>query len=254
MSDLIRQYSQDTVWRLRQNKATTWKISYLDEPLDDSGEDAIESLIASPYAKLPEQICIEQETAAELREAMDALPDRENVYVQYRFGFTDGEAHPLTETAQYFRLTESRAKGAERSALKLLRHELLIEIPERTFVRAEDRLTKLLVAEGELHSVELRLKSQKKRGKKMTAAVYEYLTVCGGKWGKFNYNFEDDRAEILLLAEWDTMISHRFTMRAIEHLKTHRNDNLPDKIVLTFIKPKERRYHYDDKFESSNQR
>ena len=254
MSDLIRQYSQDTVWRLRQNKATTWKISYLDEPLDDSGEDAIESLIASPYAKLPEQICIEQETAAELREAMDALPDRENVYVQYRFGFTDGEAHPLTETAQYFRLTESRAKGAERSALKLLRHELLIEIPERTFVRAEDRLTKLLVAEGELHSVELRLKSQKKRGKKMTAAVYEYLTDCGGKWGKFNYNFEDDRAEILLLAEWDTIISHRFTMRAIEHLKTHRNDNLPDKIVLTFIEPKERRYHYDDKFESSNQR
>jgi len=98
----------------------------------------------------------------ELHEAMDALSDRGNVYVQYRFGFADGEAHPLTETAQYFRLTVSRAKGVERSTLKQLRYELLVEIPERAFARAEDRLTKLLVAEGELHSVELRLKSQKK--------------------------------------------------------------------------------------------
>ena len=232
MSDLIHQYSQDTVWRLRQNKATTWKIIHLDEPLDDTEEDSVESLIASTYTKLPEQICIEQETAAELREAMDALPDRENVYVQYRFGFTDGKAHPLTDTARYFRLTESRAKGLERSALKLLRHELLIESPERAFAKAEDRLTKLLVAKGELHSVELRLKSQKKRGRKIAAAVYEYLADCGGKWGELSYSFKDNTAEILLLAEWDTIISNKFAMRAIEYLRAHRSDKLPDKIVL----------------------
>ena len=237
MSDLIRQYSQDTVWQLKKDKANTWKIIYLDEPLNDTEEDAIESLIASPYTKLPEQICIEQEAAAELREAMDVLQDRENVYVQYRFGFADGEAHPLTETAQYFRLSESRAKGLERSALKLLRYELFIEIPERAFIKAEYRLTKLLVAEGELHSVELCLKSQKKRGKKIATVVYEYLADCGGKWGKLNYNFKDDTAEILMLAEWDTIISHRFAMRAIEYLRIHRNDKLPDNIVLTFIGP-----------------
>ena len=239
MSDLIRKYSQDTVWRLEQDKAITWEIIYLDGPLDDTGEDALESLIASPYAKLPEQICIEQETAAELREAMDVLPDRENTYVQYRFGFTDGEAHPLTETAQYFRLSESRAKGIERSALKLLRHELFIEIPERAFVRAEDRLTKLLVMEGDLHSVELRLKSQKKRGRKITAAVYKYLADCGGKWGKLSYNFKADTAEILLLAEWDTMISHRFAMRAIEYLRAHKSEPLPEQMLLTFVSPEQ---------------
>ena len=244
MSDLIRQYSQDTVWRLRQDKATTWKIIYLDEPLNGTGEDAIESLIVSPYTKLPEQICIEKETAAELREAMDALPDRENVYVQYRFGFTDGAVHTLTNTAQYFRLTESRAKGLERSALKLLRHELLIEIPERAFVKAEDRLTKLLVANGELHAVELRLKSRKKRGRKVTAAVYEYLADCGGKWGELSYNFKADVAEILLLAEWDTVVNHRFAMRAIEYLKVHCNDRLPDKIALTFIAPEQRSHNH----------
>lgn len=245
MRDLIRQYSQDAIWRLKKDKANTWKIVYLDEPLKDAGEDTMESLIALPYVKLPEQICIERETAAELHEAIDALPNRESVYVQYHFGFTDGEPHPLTETAQYFRLTASRAKGVERSALKLLKHELLFVIPERAIAKAEDRLTRILVAGGELHSVELRLKSQKKRGRKITAAVYEYLADCGGKWGELIYNFKGDTAEILLLAEWDTMTSHRFAMRAIEHIKTHCVDKLPDKIVLTFIGPEQKNPHME---------
>ena len=237
MSDLIRQYSRDTVWQLRHNKANAWKIIYLDEDLDDTEDDTVETLISSPCAKLPEQIYIEQETAAELHEAMDALPDRENVYVQYRFGFEDGKGHPLTETARYFHLTESRTKSVEHSALKLLRHELLIEIPERAYARAEDRLTKVLVAAGELHAVELQLKSQQKRGRKITAVVYEYLADCDGKWGELRYNFKDDTAEVLLLADWDTTISHRFAMRAIEHFRTYRNDKLPDRIMLTFIGP-----------------
>lgn len=235
MSDLIRQYSRDTVWQLRHDKANAWKIIYLDEDLNDPGEDTVECLIASPNVKSPERICIEQETAAELHEVMDALPDRENVYVQYRFGFANGKDHLLTETAQYFHLTESRAKSVERSALKLLRHELFFEIPERAYVRAEDKLTKTLVATGELHAVELCLKSQKKRGKKITAAVYKYLADCDGDWGEIFYDFKDSTAEIILLAEWDTMVSQRFAMRAIEHFRIHHSDELPDKIVLTFI-------------------
>ncbi len=195
--DLVRQYSQDAVWRLRHNQSQPWQIVYLDEPLDDTEEDTVENLVADPGIKSPEQICIEREREAELHTALGTLPDRENVYVWYRFGFTDDEAHPLTESAQYFRLTVSRAKSLERSALKQLRHELLFEIPERAFARAEDRLTKMLVSEGELHSVELRLKSQKKRGKKITTAVYEYLADCGGIWGELSYNFKDGIAEIL---------------------------------------------------------
>ena len=239
MSDLIRQYSRDTVWRLRHDKANTWKIIYLDEDLDDTEDDAVETLIASPCAKLPEQIYIEQETMEELHEAMGALPDRECVYVQYRFGFANGKGHPLTETAQYFHLTESRAKSVERSALKLLRHELLIEIPERAYARAEDRLTRKLVAAGELHAVELRSKSQKKRGKKITAAVYEYLADCDGAWGELRYDFKGGTAEIILLAEWDTVVSHRFAMRAFEYLQKVPTTRLPEKFMLTFIGPEQ---------------
>lgn len=239
MSDLIRYYSRDTAWQLRNDKANAWKIIYLDEELDDTEDDTVEALIPSPSVKLPEQIYIEQETAAELHEAMDALPDRENVYAQYRFGFTDGEDHPLTETAQHFHLTESRAKGVERSALKLLRHELLFEIPERAYARAEDRLTKKLVAAGELHAVELRLKSQKKQGKKITAAVYKYLADCDGAWGELHYDFKGGTAEIILLAEWDTTVSHQFAVRAVEHFQKGHITKLPEKFMLTFIGPEQ---------------
>ena len=208
--------------------------------MDNAGEDTVECLIASPNVKSPERIHIERETAAELHEAMDALPVRENVYVQYRFGFADGKDHPLTETAQYFHLTESRAKSVERSTLKLLKHELLIEMPERAYARAEDKLTKELVAAGELHAVELRLKSQKKRGKKITAAVYEYLADCNGTWGELHYDFKGGTAEIILLAEWDTVVSHRFAMRAVEHLQKVPITKLPEKYMLTFIGPEQK--------------
>ena len=233
--DLIRQYSQDKAWKSRVDQS-----SLLDSPSGyNSEESPTETSTATLNVKNPEQILIEQETIAELHEAMEALPDRENVYVQYRFGFTDSKAHPLTETAQYFHLTESRAKGIERSALKLLKHELLIEIPKRAYARAEDKLTRLLVAERELHSVELRLKSQQKRDRKITAVVYEYLADCDGKWGELRYNFKDDTAEVLLLADWDTTVSRRFAMRAVEYLRQHRTEAPPERLLLTFISPEQ---------------
>lgn len=233
--DLIRQYSQDKAWRSRVDQS-----SLLDSPSGSNGEESPpETSTATLNVKNPEQILIEQETIAELHEAMEVLPNRENVYVQYRFGFTDGKAHPLTETAQYFHLTESRAKGIERSALKLLKHELIIEIPERAYTWAEDRLTRRLVAEGELHAVELRLKSQQKRGRKITAVVYKYLADCDGKWGELRYNFKDDTSEVLLLADWDTMVSRRFAMRAVEYLRQHRAEAPPERLLLTFISPEQ---------------
>ena len=227
MIDLIRQYSQG-------EDASGEVVS-----LNDVHNDAIRNLLMLPNKTQPEQIYIEQETMEELHEAMDALPDRENVYVQYRFGFENGEDHPLTETAQYFHLTESRAKSVERSALKLLRHDLFFEIPERAYARAEDKLTKELVAEGELHAVKLRLKSQKKQGKKIIAAVYEYLADCDGAWGELYYDFKSGTTEIILLAEWDTVVSHRFAMRAFEYLQKVPITKLPEKFMLTFIGPEQ---------------
>lgn len=230
----IRRAMTDLIDRCSRKDASIEVIS-----LDNLRNNVDKNLMASPGKTQPEHILIEQERVEELLEAMDALPDREDVYVQYRFGFTDGAAHPLTETAQYFRLSESRAKGVERSALKLLKHELLMEIPKRIYACAEDKLTRRLVAEGELHAVELRLKSQQKRGRKITAAVYDYLADCDGTWGELRYDFKNDTAEVLLLADWDTTISRRFAMRAVEHLRQHRAEAPPEKLILTFISPEQ---------------
>lgn len=244
MNDLIRQYSRDAVWRLRTDKAQPWRIVCLDEPLDDTGEDGADfvyELTAAPLEKLPEAECIEREALDELKEARAALTERESVYVQYRFGDSDSDGHSMAETAQHFHLTGSRAKAMEKDLLATLRNELLCEIPERAFVRAEDRLTRRLVAEGELHAVELRLKTEKKRGKNVISAVYEYLADCDGAWGELSCDFKKDTVDVLKLADWDTTVSRRFAMRAMDYFKTHHRRVPLDRLVLTFISPEQRR-------------
>ena len=42
----------------------------------------------------------------------------------YRYGFTDGEEHPLIGTAMYFHLTKGRAKKTEEQAMDNLWLEL----------------------------------------------------------------------------------------------------------------------------------
>ena len=65
----------------------------------------------------PAQIYIAKETHEELHAALDAISNREREYLLYRFGFEDNIEHPLTETAEHFFLSESRAKSTERLAL-----------------------------------------------------------------------------------------------------------------------------------------
>ena len=62
----------------------------------------------------PAQIYIAKETHEELHAALDAISNREREYLLYRFGFEDNIEHPLTETAEHFFLSESRAKSTER--------------------------------------------------------------------------------------------------------------------------------------------
>jgi len=90
MLDLIEQYSRDTIWKLKVDRFQPQQIVYLDKPLEDGdGEGSVGDLIISPYSKQPEQICIEREAVAELHEAMEALSEREGMYLRYRFGFED---------------------------------------------------------------------------------------------------------------------------------------------------------------------
>ena len=76
----------------------------------------------------------------------------------------------------------------------------------------------LLVEDGALHAVRLKRKSVKRAKKKIAAAVYEYQADCDGEWGEIQFDFESGTAEIVRLAEWDTMVSKMFARKAISYV------------------------------------
>ena len=98
----------------------------------------------------------------------------------------------------------------------------------------EDKLTELLVAEGAIHAVRLKQKSKTKRKKKITAAIYEYQADCDGEWGEISLDFENGKAEVILLADWDTVKTNKFASRAIAYLLNCENEKLPKEIMVVF--------------------
>ena len=105
---------------------------------------------------------------------------------------------------------------------------------ERAYRKAVDKLTAFLVAEGALHAVRLKQKSKTKHKKKIAAAIYEYQVDCDGEWGEISFDFENGRAEILRLADWDTVKTNRFANRAIAYLLSCENEKLPKETMVAF--------------------
>ena len=103
-------------------------ICYQHVSLDDvlPGEEQLRRIeaIADPFAMQPQTIMEEQESRRELYSGLQRLTDREQTYLLYRYGFTDGEEHPLIGTAIYFHLTKGRAKKTEEQAMDNLWLEL----------------------------------------------------------------------------------------------------------------------------------
>ena len=97
-----------------------------------------------------------------------------------------------------------------------------------------DKLTELLVAEGAIHAVRLKQKSKTKRKKKIAAAIYEYQADCDGEWGEISLDFENGKAEVILLADWDTVKTNKFASRAIAYLLNCENEKLPKEIMVAF--------------------
>ena len=105
---------------------------------------------------------------------------------------------------------------------------------ERAYKKAVDKLAALLVADGVLCSVRLKQTSKTKRKKKIATAVYEYQADGNGEWGEILFDFGNGTAEILHLAEWDTMKTHRYAAKAISHLLRMPNEKLPKQDEIFF--------------------
>ena len=69
--------------------------------------------LSQAHGRSPEQIVLRAETYAELYDGLRKINARARTYLLYRYGFLDGDEHPIPETAAHFRLTMKRAKKTE---------------------------------------------------------------------------------------------------------------------------------------------
>ena len=68
--------------------------------------------------------------------------------------------------------------------------------------------------------------------KKIAAIVYKYLVDNDGKWGELRLDFENSTAEIVKLADWDTVKSDIFAKTAIRYIQSLPEAKLLKKIVV----------------------
>lgn len=82
--------------------------------------------------------------------------------------------------------------------------------------------------------IRLKRKSQTKRKKKIAAAVYLYQVDNDGEWGEISFDFENGTAEIIRLADWDTIKTNRFANKAVAYLLNCENEKLPKDTMVAF--------------------
>ena len=69
---------------------------------------------------------------------------------------------------------------------------------------------------------------------KTAAAVYLYQVDSGGEWGEIRFDFATGTAEIVWLAEWDTIKSDIFARTAIRYIQSLSEVRLLKKAVVMF--------------------
>ena len=70
-----------------------------------------------------------------------------------------------------------------------------------------------------VHTVTLKQVKSTKKNKKIAAAVYLYQADNDGDWGELRFDFENGTAEIVRLADWDTVKSNIFAKTAIRFVQ-----------------------------------
>lgn len=112
--------------------AVHWVRKFMQEAIsiiavnDTVSLDELEEFsLPQAYGKSPEQIILQAETYAELYGGLRQISARERTYLLYRYGFSDGDEHPIPETAAHFQLTVKRAQKTEQAALNDLQRKLL---------------------------------------------------------------------------------------------------------------------------------
>ena len=93
-----------------------------------------------------------------------------------------------------------------------------------------------MLGSGVIHTVTLKQTECRKRNKKIDAAVYLYQADNDGEWGELRFDFENGTAEIVKLADWDTVKSNVFAKMAIRYIQGLPEARLLKSVVVPFWK------------------
>ena len=105
---------------------------------------------------------------------------------------------------------------------------------ERFYRRTLDKLRLKLLESGLVHTVTLKQTECRKNNKKIAAAVYLYQADNDGEWGELRFDFESGAAEIVRLADWDTVKSNVFAKAAIQFVQGLPEARLLKSVVVPF--------------------
>ena len=131
-----------------------------------------------------------------------------------------------------FFISGTRIPAIERAvtSLLILKWRLFL-FPEAT---ALDKLRLKLLESGVIHTVTLKQTESRKKNKKIAAAVCQYQADNDGEWGEIRFDFENDAAEIVRLADWDTVKSNIFAKMAIRYIQSLPEARLLKSVVVPF--------------------
>ena len=107
---------------------------------------------------------------------------------------------------------------------------------ERFYRRTLDKLRLKLLESSVVHTVTLKQTERRKKNKKIAAAVYLYQADNDGEWGELWFDFENGTAEIVRLADWDTVKSNVFAKTAIRYIQGLPEARLLKSVVVPFWK------------------
>ena len=55
-----------------------------------------------------------------------------------------------------------------------------------------------------------------------------------GEWGEISLDFQNGKAKVMRLADWDTVKTNKFANRAIAYLLNCENEKSPKEIMVAF--------------------
>ena len=71
---------------------------------------------------------------------------------------------------------------------------------------------------------------------KIAAAVYLYQADNDGEWGEIRFDFENGTAEIVKMADWDTVKSYVFAKAAIRFVQRLPEARMLKSVIVPFWK------------------